>query len=70
MGKFLFNGLVLVIEQRRAAPGDTAGVRALIATHLGVRVDRVEWVASGTLPRTTSGKLRRGACAEQFGARA
>ncbi len=62
------DGLVLVIEQRRAVAGDTAGVRALIAAQLGVRVDRVEWVASGTLPRTTSGKLRRAACAEQFGA--
>jgi len=63
--------LVLVIEQRRAIdPTDTARVRALIVERLGVRVDRVEWVAAGTLPRTTSGKLRRSACAEQFGVQA
>jgi len=60
--------LVLVIEQRRAIdPVDTARVRALIVDRLGVRVDRVEWVPAGSLPRTTSGKLRRSACAEQFG---
>lgn len=63
--------LVLVIEKRRAIDvADTAKVRALIVDRLGVRVDRVEWVAAGALPRTTSGKLRRGACAERFGGHA
>ena len=70
-GVAVFNdaeALVLVIEQRRAQPEpDTAGVRALIVERLGVRVDRVQWVPPGTLPRTTSGKLRRAACAELFG---
>jgi acyl-CoA synthetase (AMP-forming)/AMP-acid ligase II len=61
--------LVLVIEQRRIqAEPDSAAVRALIVEHLGVRVDRVQWVTAGSLPRTTSGKLRRAACAELFGA--
>lgn len=61
--------LVLVIEQRRrSGPADSNRIRALIVDQLGVRVDRIEWVPAGTLPRTTSGKLRRTACAAQFGA--
>jgi acyl-CoA synthetase (AMP-forming)/AMP-acid ligase II len=62
--------LVLVVEQRQ--PGlssDVARVRAVVVDRLGVRLDRVDWVPMGTLPKTTSGKVRRGACAEQFGAR-
>lgn len=60
--------LVLVIEQRRIEPApDSSRVRALIVERLGVRVDRVRWVPAGSLPRTSSGKLRRTACAEMFG---
>lgn len=60
--------LVLVVEQRRVdVNADGTRLQVLIADALGLRIDRVEWVAAGRLPRTTSGKLRRSACAQEFG---
>lgn len=37
------------------------GIRAAIASDLGVQVDSIRAVSPGSLPRTTSGKLRRNA---------
>lgn len=63
--------LVVVVEQRRKATDDlTARIRARIADELGVMPDRIELVGAGDLPRTTSGKLRRGECIARYGARA
>lgn len=61
--------LVVVVELRRASQREDAQrlVRALLVEELGVRPDRVELVGPGALPRTSSGKLRRGACKGQFG---
>ena len=38
-------------------------IRGELLAVLGVRVDTVRWCAPGALPRTTSGKIRRRACA-------
>lgn len=63
--------LVIVVEQRRIATDDlVARIRGRIAEELGVQADRVELVGAGDLPRTTSGKLRRGECIARYGARA
>ncbi|MCB9602436.1 MAG: AMP-binding protein [Sandaracinus sp.] len=40
-----------------------AGIRGDVLASLGVRVDEVSFCAIGALPRTTSGKVRRGALA-------
>lgn len=50
--------LVVLVETRQDAP--EAGVRAKLLEELGIRVDEVVRMAPGALPRTTSGKLRRG----------
>jgi fatty-acyl-CoA synthase len=57
--------LIVLIEQRRPgdAPDTERRVRGTVLDELGVRVDRVRVVGLGSLPRTTSGKVRRGACA-------
>ncbi|MBL8955701.1 MAG: AMP-binding protein [Myxococcaceae bacterium] len=61
--------LVVVVELKRDEPFDVARkVRGHLADALGVTPDRVELVKAGMLPRTTSGKLRRGECAERFSA--
>jgi acyl-CoA synthetase (AMP-forming)/AMP-acid ligase II len=53
--------LVVVAELRRQSHSDglEEAVRGKLLSELGVRADRVELVPAGTLPRTTSGKLRR-----------
>ncbi|MCC6333585.1 MAG: AMP-binding protein [Myxococcales bacterium] len=62
--------LVVVVELRRQAEGDVAGrIRGHLSEALGVMADRVELVGAGELPRTTSGKLRRGECIARFGGR-
>jgi acyl-CoA synthetase (AMP-forming)/AMP-acid ligase II len=58
--------LVVVVEATAAATGVTQQVRGSLLEELGVRADRIEVVPPGDLPRTTSGKLRRRACAERF----
>ncbi len=60
--------LVVVVELKRDEPYDVVRrVRGHLAGTLGVTADRVELVKAGTLPRTTSGKLKRGECATRFG---
>lgn len=62
--------LVVVAELRRRT--DEAAllrlVRGRLLEELGVRPERLRLVGPGALPRTTSGKLRRRACAALFGA--
>lgn len=54
--------LVVVVETTESKQTDVAhAVRAQLAANVGVQVHRVVNVAVGSLPRTTSGKLRRGA---------
>ena len=60
--------LVVVVEPRRvASEASEHAVKTAVVTELGVRVDRVEWVAPGALPRTSSGKLKRSECVRLFG---
>lgn len=58
--------LVVVVETR--AEDAAARVRAELLATLGIRADRIHPVAPGTLPRTTSGKLRRGEVRAAWGA--
>jgi fatty-acyl-CoA synthase len=56
--------LALFVERsRRATPADLAALpdacRAAVAAATGLAVDQLEVLAPGTLPRTSSGKLRR-----------
>jgi fatty-acyl-CoA synthase len=60
--------LVVVVEMA-GQPGDLEKrVRGKLLEELGVRADRIVHVSPGQLPRTTSGKVRRRACAERFAA--
>jgi acyl-CoA synthetase (AMP-forming)/AMP-acid ligase II len=63
--------LVVVAEVRRQTfdAGLAEHVRGRLLDALGVRADRVELVPAGTLPRTTSGKLRREAARTMWEAR-
>ncbi len=59
--------LVIAVEVPAAFSGDvTRTVRGAIMEDLGVRVDVVLALAPGELPRTTSGKVRRGDAAAQL----
>jgi acyl-CoA synthetase (AMP-forming)/AMP-acid ligase II len=63
-------GIAAEIDLRKidvAGAGSTlvAAVRAAVAEIHGVSLHAVLLVACGAIPRTTSGKLRRSACAEQ-----
>lgn len=62
--------LVVVAELRRVSqdPGLVDLVRGKLIDALGVRADRVELVPAGSLPRTTSGKLKREAVRRAWGA--
>lgn len=63
--------LIVVVEQRRKSTDDlVARIRGRIADELGVMADRIELIGAGELPRTTSGKLRRGECIARYGGRA
>jgi len=61
--------LVVVAELRRRAEEQevTRAIRGRLLEELGVRPERIRLVGPGALPRTTSGKLRRRACADLFG---
>jgi fatty-acyl-CoA synthase len=63
--------LVVVAELRRQTQDGSLEelVRGRLLDTLGVRADRVELVPAGTLPRTTSGKLRREAARNMWGGR-
>jgi fatty-acyl-CoA synthase len=62
--------LVVVVELRRvgANPDAEQAIRAGLMDRLGVRADRITLLPAGSMPRTTSGKVRRGECAARFGA--
>ncbi|MGA9520666.1 MAG: AMP-binding protein [Myxococcaceae bacterium] len=52
--------LLLLVETTADAPQDLAAqVQARVAEHTGIRPHAVELLRPGTLPRTSSGKLRR-----------
>lgn len=58
---------VVVLVESREPPRDLApACREAIAAATGIAVDRVDVLAPGTLPRTTSGKLRRREAREQW----
>jgi fatty-acyl-CoA synthase len=61
--------LVVVTELRRFRPAEEIEklVRGKLLEELGVRPDRVKVVGAGALPRTSSGKVQRRACAERYG---
>ena len=61
--------LVVVTELRRYRPEEevTRQVRGRLLEELGVRPDRVRVVGPGALPRTSSGKVQRRACAGLYG---
>ncbi|MEI6739817.1 MAG: aminotransferase class I/II-fold pyridoxal phosphate-dependent enzyme [Gemmatimonadaceae bacterium] len=66
--------LIVVAEMNRHGPAHEApavidAVRTAVTTATGVTPDRVILTAAHTLPRTTSGKLRRAAIAAQWGDR-
>jgi acyl-CoA synthetase (AMP-forming)/AMP-acid ligase II len=61
--------LALLVERDPEAPQDKelpAKIRGRVAERTGIRPYRVELLAPGTLPRTSSGKLKRGDAARQF----
>jgi acyl-CoA synthetase (AMP-forming)/AMP-acid ligase II len=52
--------LLLLVERTEGAPDDLAEkVRSAVTERTGIRPHTVELLAPGTLPRTSSGKLRR-----------
>ena len=61
--------LVVVAELRRRTGDEQAArtIRGLLLEELGVRPERIRLVGPGAVPRTSSGKVRRRACAELFG---
>ena len=54
----------LTVEQSGAL--DEQNVRARVLEHTGIRAHEVRLLAPGTLPRTSSGKLRRGEALRQL----
>ncbi|HEY1088685.1 MAG TPA: AMP-binding protein [Archangium sp.] len=60
--------LVVVVELRRASGAiDPMHIKGELLARLGVRADEVQYVPAGTLPRTTSGKVKRKQLAEVRG---
>ena len=58
--------LVVMVELRRqSSVPDVKVLRGEVLRTLGVRIDEVECVPAGTLPRTTSGKVKRYAVASR-----
>jgi fatty-acyl-CoA synthase len=60
-------GFSVVAERARGTEPDARAVRGALRRQLGVGPLRVSFVAPGDLPRTTSGKLRRGAARALLG---
>ncbi|BBX19191.1 acyl-CoA synthetase [Mycolicibacterium duvalii] len=63
--------LVVVVEVKRSTDGAAAAalmseVTAAVATAHGLSVEDVALVEAGSLPTTTSGKIRRAACVELY----
>ena len=60
-------GLMVVVELRRQSGAiDPMLIKGELLRVLGVRADVIEFVPAGTLPRTTSGKVKRFALAESM----
>ncbi|TQN32480.1 long chain fatty acid CoA FadD26 [Haloactinospora alba] len=65
-------GLVIVVEVERSRVADLDAersveeVRRAVGTVHGVETDDVVLVRPGTIPKTSSGKIRRGACRELY----
>jgi acyl-CoA synthetase (AMP-forming)/AMP-acid ligase II len=61
--------LVLAERAREPGGGDEAlerAIRAAVLSHTGVEVQAVHLLAPGTLPRTSSGKMRRAEALRRF----
>ena len=60
--------LVLAERARDAAPDDGIAerIRSAVLEHTGIRPHTVRLLEPGTLPRTSSGKLRRGEALRRF----
>jgi hypothetical protein len=65
--------VIVVAEAKRAKSAPGGGdhalgerVRAAVHAAIGVQVTHVEIVEVGTVPKTTSGKLKRRECKERF----
>ena len=62
--------VVLAIESARLSPGEMEDrrveIREKIVEALEISLDRIVFVRNGTLPRTTSGKIRRSASREAY----
>ena len=56
----------LELARRVDGPALEAQIRDVIAERHEIQVDDVVFVASGEIPRTSSGKIQRGACREQY----
>ena len=63
--------VVLFVEHRKSVPPERlerlrARAREAVLARVGLAVDRVEILAPGTLPRTSSGKIRRGEAMKRY----
>ena len=63
--------VVLFVEHRKGVPAARleplrARAREAVLARVGLAVDRVELLAPGTLPRTSSGKIRRGEAMKRY----
>lgn len=63
--------VVLFVEHRKSVPPERleqlrARAREAVLARVGLTVDRVELLAPGTLPRTSSGKIRRGEAMRRY----
>ena len=62
--------IVLVVETRQQKPEGRKAIveeiRQKVAQEASVQLDHIELAASGTVPKTTSGKIQRGLCRENF----
>jgi acyl-CoA synthetase (AMP-forming)/AMP-acid ligase II len=62
--------IVLVVETRQkdeaARAKITEEIRRAVLESANIQLDRIELAAPGTVPKTTSGKIQRGLCRENF----
>ena len=63
--------VILFVEHRKGVPAERleqlrARAREAVLARVGLAVDRVELLAPGTLPRTSSGKIRRGEAMKRY----
>lgn len=66
-------GEVVIAIETRGTPEDpravAGAVRAKVLAECGLRLDRVELLDAGSIPKTSSGKVQRHACRDQLAAR-